>query len=98
MPGPVHCIAQSGIWLAIGSGRVVHMIKQSTVGAFSSSLCGPGAPKYFAATWEPMKLLPDPPKFPELEGELPEPMACSLHFLGGHGDVLLVTYLDHGVM
>ena len=43
------------------------------------------------------RLLPDPPKFPELEGELPEPMARSLHFLGG-GDVLLITYMDHGVM
>jgi hypothetical protein len=49
------------------------------------------------ATWERTQLLPDPPKFPELEGELPEPMACSLHFLGG-GDVLLITYMDHGVM
>ncbi|KAI9437083.1 hypothetical protein BJY52DRAFT_1196710 [Lactarius psammicola] len=35
--------------------------------------------------------------FPELEGELPEPIARSLHFLGG-GDVLLVTYMDHGVI
>lgn len=49
------------------------------------------------ATWEVIGLLPDPPKFPELEGELPEPMARSLHFLGG-ADVLLVTYMDHGVM
>jgi hypothetical protein len=51
----------------------------------------------FTATWESVSLLPDPPKFPELEGELPEPMARSLHFLG-EGNVLLVTYLDHGVM
>jgi hypothetical protein len=52
----------------------------------------------FTATWESVSLLPDPPKFPELEGELPEPMARSLHFLGEGGDVLLVMYLDHGVM
>ena len=51
----------------------------------------------FSATWERILLLPDPPKFPELDEELPEPMARSLHFLG-NGDVLLVTYLDHGVM
>ena len=51
-----------------------------------------------AATWEVIARLPDPPKFPELEGELPEPMARSLHFLGANDDVLLVTYLDHGVM
>ena len=50
------------------------------------------------ATWETVSWLPDPPKFPELEGELPEPMVCSLHFLGDNGDVLLVMYLDHGVM
>lgn len=43
-------------------------------------------------------ILPDPPKFPELEGELPEPVARSIHFLGLDEDVLLVTYLDHGVM
>jgi hypothetical protein len=43
-------------------------------------------------------LLPDPPEYPELEGELPEPVARSLYFLGGDGDVLLVTYLDHDVM
>jgi hypothetical protein len=47
--------------------------------------------------WETTRLLPDPPRFPELEGELPEPMAHSLYFLGG-GDVLLVIYMDHGVM
>ncbi len=51
----------------------------------------------FTATWERTRLLPDPPKFPELDGELPEPMARSLHFLGD-GDILLVAYLDHGVM
>lgn len=53
---------------------------------------------WLAATWEVTARLPDPPKFPELEGELPEPMARSLHFLGVNDDVLLVTYLDHGVM
>jgi hypothetical protein len=50
-----------------------------------------------AATWEVIAQLPDPPKFPELEGELPEPMARSLHLLL-NDSVLLVTYLDHGVM
>ncbi|KAF8264021.1 hypothetical protein EI94DRAFT_1703551 [Lactarius quietus] len=81
VPGPVHCTTQSGVWLAIGSGKVVQLIKQGTI-----------------ATWERAMLLPDPPKFPELEGELPEPMARSLHFLGANDDVLLVTYLDHGVI
>jgi hypothetical protein len=47
---------------------------------------------------EVITLLPDLPKFLELEGELPEPMACSLHFLEANEDVLLVMYLDHGVM
>jgi hypothetical protein len=27
-------MAQSGVWLAIGSGKVVQLIKQGTVGAF----------------------------------------------------------------
>ncbi|KAF8263592.1 hypothetical protein EI94DRAFT_1703854 [Lactarius quietus] len=80
VPGPVHCIAENGIWLAIGSGKVIQLVKQATI-----------------ATWESTRVLPDPPKFPELEGELPEPMPCSLHFLGT-GDVLLVTYMDHGVI
>ncbi|KAH9015822.1 hypothetical protein EDB85DRAFT_2156360 [Lactarius pseudohatsudake] len=80
MPGPVHCVAENGIWLVIGSGKVVQLVKQATI-----------------ATWEITRLLPDPPKFPELEEELPEPIARSLHFLGG-GDVLLVTYMDHGVI
>jgi WD40 repeat protein len=30
--GPVHCIAQSGVWLAIGSGKVVQLVKQGTIG------------------------------------------------------------------
>src|SRR6266702_2365164 len=34
VPGPVHCIAQDGSWLALGSGRVVQLVKQETVGAF----------------------------------------------------------------
>jgi len=50
------------------------------------------------ATWDVVARLPDPPKFPELEGELPEPVARSLHFLGDNDDVLLVTYLDHGIV
>jgi hypothetical protein len=50
------------------------------------------------ATWDTISRLPDPPKFPELEGELPEPMARSLHFLGVDDNILLVTYLDHGMM
>jgi WD40 repeat protein len=29
--GPVHCIAQSGIWLAIGSGKVIQLVKQGTI-------------------------------------------------------------------
>lgn len=32
--GPVHCIAQSGVWLAIGSGKVVQLVKQGTIGLF----------------------------------------------------------------
>ncbi|KAI0283835.1 WD40-repeat-containing domain protein [Russula brevipes] len=86
VPGPVHCIAQNGVWLAISSGKDVQLVKQATIGTFPNS------------TWERTSLLPRPPKFPELEGELPEPMACSLHFFGGGSDVLLVTYLDHGVI
>ncbi|KAI9443032.1 hypothetical protein H4582DRAFT_2054126 [Lactarius indigo] len=70
VPGPVHCIAENGIWLAIGSGKAVQLVKQATI---------------------------DPIKFPELDGELPEPMVRSLHFLNG-GKLLLVTYLDHGVI
>ncbi|KAH8981086.1 hypothetical protein EDB86DRAFT_2835032 [Lactarius hatsudake] len=50
------------------------------------------------ATWDTIAQLLDPPKFPELDGELPEPMAQSLHFLGANDHILLVTYLDHGVM
>ena len=45
-----------------------------------------------------MTLLLDPPKFLKLEGELPEPMAHSLYFLDANEDVLLMKYLDHGVM
>ncbi|KAI9430648.1 WD40-repeat-containing domain protein, partial [Lactarius indigo] len=84
VPGPVHCIAESGVWLAIGSGRVVQLVKQGTIGVV-------------IATWESVQRLPDPPKFPELDGELPEPIPRSLHFLGG-GDLLLATYMDHGVI
>jgi len=104
VPGPVHCIVQSDAWLAIGSGKVVQLVKQATIGAFQHPLISLDflgdctKIKQFTATWERVVLLPDPPKFSELEGELPEPMARSLHFLGGSSDVLLATYLDHGVM
>ncbi|KAI9508743.1 hypothetical protein F5148DRAFT_1283680 [Russula earlei] len=79
VPGPIHCMAQSGICLAIGCSNVIQLIKQVTI-----------------ATWERAALLPDLPKFPELDGELPEPMAWALHFLGANDDILLVMYLDHG--
>jgi len=36
--GPVHCIAQSDAWLAIGSGKVVQLVKQATIGAFQHPL------------------------------------------------------------
>lgn len=36
--GPVHCIAQSGVFLAIGSGKVVQLVKQGTIGSFKSHL------------------------------------------------------------
>ncbi|KAH9052739.1 WD40-repeat-containing domain protein [Lactarius vividus] len=83
VPGPIHSIVQCATLLAISSGRVVQLIKQGTI---------------VTATWEVLAQVPDLPKFPELEGELPEPMARSLHFLGANADVLLVTYLDHGVI
>jgi hypothetical protein len=35
MPGPVYCVAENGIWLAIGSGKVVQLVKQVTIGAVS---------------------------------------------------------------
>src|SRR6266404_189381 len=34
LPGPVHCMAQSGILLAISSGNIVQIIKQGTIGLF----------------------------------------------------------------
>ena len=97
VPGPIHCIVENGIWLAIGLGKVIQLVKQATIGAVSWLPGNYANPKQFTATWERTRLLPDPPKFPELEGELPEPIVHSLHFLGG-GNVLLVTYMDHGVM
>ena len=33
VPGPVHCIAQSGSLLAVSSGNVVQLIKQGTIGS-----------------------------------------------------------------
>ncbi|KAH9168609.1 hypothetical protein EDB89DRAFT_1909190 [Lactarius sanguifluus] len=62
-------------------------------------VAGNGNPYYCTinSTWERVQHLPDPPKFPELNGELPEPIPCSLHFLGG-SDLLLAMYMDHGVI
>ena len=84
----------------------MQLVKQGTIGSYRSfilkslhfsHLCGRNK-RESTATWEVVARLPDPPKFPELEGELPEPTARSLHFLGVNDDMLLVTYLDHGVM
>ncbi len=36
--GPVHCVTQRGVWLAIGSGRVVQLVKQGTIGSFKLHL------------------------------------------------------------
>jgi hypothetical protein len=101
---------QSGTLLAISSGNAVQLVKQGTIGLFilpviltfpvsltRTTDCDEHWHE-LTATWEVVARLPDPPKFPELEGELPEPTARSLHFLGANDDVLLVTYLDHGVM
>lgn len=33
VPGPVHCISQSGSLLAVSSGSVVQLIKQGTIGS-----------------------------------------------------------------
>ena len=81
----------------------MQLIKQGTIGSFFfltflTTLGDKRDWHRLAATWEVIARLPDPPKFPELEGELPEPMARSLHFLGAKDDMLLVTYLDHGIM
>ncbi len=35
LPGPVHCVVENGIWLAVGSGKVVQLVKQATIGAVS---------------------------------------------------------------
>ena len=100
VPGPVHCIAQSGSLLAVSSGSVVQLIKQGTVGSSHFFFSHPVLQFWerSIATWDVVARLPNPPKFPELEGELPEPNARSLHFLGVDDDVLLVTYLDHGIV
>ena len=34
-------MAQSGVWLAIGSGKVVQVIKQGTIGSFAADLKTP---------------------------------------------------------
>jgi len=38
MPGPVHYLAQSGIWLAIGSGNIIQLIKQGTIDLYKTQL------------------------------------------------------------
>lgn len=48
------------------------------------------------AAWDDLKILPDPPSFPEFDIALPNPSARSLHFLP-EDNILLVTYLDHGI-
>ncbi|KAI9442139.1 WD40-repeat-containing domain protein [Lactarius indigo] len=78
---------------------LVHCIAQShTLLAISSGNVVQLIKQGTIATWDTVARLPDPPKFPELEGELPEPMARSLHFLGTNDHILLATYLDHGVI
>ncbi|KAI0268926.1 WD40-repeat-containing domain protein [Russula aff. rugulosa BPL654] len=78
------------------SGPVHSIVQSGTLLAISSGKSVELIKQGTIATWEVIARLPDPPKFPELEGELPEPMARSLHFL--RDNVLLVTYLDHGVI
>jgi hypothetical protein len=84
----------------------MEVVKQTTIGAFQRPLISPALDflggctnvKQFTAIWERVSLLLEPPKFLKLGGELSEPIACSLHFLREGSNVLLVTYLDHGVM
>lgn len=79
-------------------GPVHSIVQSATLLAISSGKVVQLVKQGTIATWEVVARLPDPPKFPELEGELPEPMARSLHFLGANADILLATYLDHGVI
>ena len=59
VPGPVHCIAQSDAWLAIGSGKVVQLIKQATIGVLQ--LIFPGTVltnvihSYLGSHWPPSR-------------------------------------------
>ncbi|KAH9953233.1 WD40-repeat-containing domain protein [Russula dissimulans] len=80
------------------SGPVHSIVQSGTLLAIGSGNAVELIKQGTIATWEVISRLPDPPKFPELEGELPDPMARSLHFLGASNEVLLVTYLDHGVI
>jgi hypothetical protein len=49
------------------------------------------------AVWTNANNLPELPSLPGLDEELPEPTACSLHFIKG-GRLLVVSYVDHGIV
>lgn len=84
------------IWLKNVSGAVHCMASNRTSLAIgfgnSVMLVRQGTP----SAWDDLKILPDPPSFPEFDIALPNPSARSLHFLP-EDNILLVTYLDHGI-
>ena len=49
------------------------------------------------AVWMNPRNLPEPPSLPGVDEELPNPTACSLHFVED-GKSLIVSYFDHGIM
>ncbi|KAF9783286.1 WD40-repeat-containing domain protein [Thelephora terrestris] len=82
MGGSIHCIASDK------TGTRVALSYGSDVAVVE---------QHTISVWTNANNLPEPPSLPGLDEELPEPTACSLHFIEG-GRLLVVSYVDHGIV
>jgi len=99
MGGPIHSIASDGTGtkVAFSYGSDVAFVEQYAICKWSLILPTTTAKLTTTAVWMNPRNLPQPPSFPGLDETLPDPIACSLHFIED-GKSLMVSYVDHGIV
>ena len=99
MGDSINCIAidETGVKVALSYGSNVAIVEQYAVCESNFMLLVAIAESTTIAVWTNPRNLSEPPSLPGVDEELPNPTACSLHFVEG-GRALIVSYIDHGIV